>query len=117
MPGFSSLHLHHARCPQGWVWSRAAASCYKAFSQRRPWAEARRFCEAGGGHLAEPREAAMVYTALEAVSLQALSGQFWIGGQENAEGNGFVWAGDNSSVSLGNLDIWAPGFPTGLPVP
>ena len=55
----------------------------------------------------------MVYTALEAVSLQALSGQFWIGGQENAEGTGFVWAGDNSSVSVGSLDIWASGYPTG----
>ena len=113
MPRFRTLHLHHARCPQGWVWSRAAARCYKAFSQRRPWAEARQFCEEGGGHLAQPREAAMVYTALEAVSLQALSGQFWIGGQENAEGNGFVWSGDNSSVSVRSLDIWASGYPTG----
>ena len=113
MPGFRPLHLHHARCPQGWVWSQAAARCYKAFSQLRPWSEARRFCEAGGGHLAEPKEAAMVYTALEAVSLQALTGQFWIGGQENAEGTGFVWAGDNSSVSVGSLDIWASGYPTG----
>ena len=57
MPGFRPLHLHHGRCPQGWVWSRAAARCYKAFSQRRPWSEARSFCEEGGGHLAQPREA------------------------------------------------------------
>ena len=55
----------------------------------------------------------MVYTALEAVSLQALTGQFWIGGQENAEGTGFVWSEDNSSVSVESLDMWASGYPTG----
>ena len=100
------LFKHHDKCLQGWVWSEATSSCYRAFTQLKPWDFASRFCQNGGGILAEPKANSSIQTILETVSMWGAIGEFWIGGK--ASGDTFHWDSDHSMLSNDN---WEAGFP------
>ena len=111
-PQLSTLFLHHQHCPQGWVYSEESSSCFKTFNQEKPWKFAKKFCQNGGGLLAQPKTTSTIQTVLEAINLHAGSqaaGKFWLGGQQSLESLiNFLWVGDNSIMDGSN---WAPGFP------
>ena len=104
-PDLATFFLHSGKCPQSWTWSQHTHTCYKAFNQTKPWEYASRFCEQGGGRLAQPKSDSATFTVLEAISLGA-GGLHWLGGQQSGED--FLWVGDNSVVDSSN---WAQGFP------
>ena len=82
-PKFKKLFLHHQQCPQGWVFSAASSSCFKAFNQEKPWKFANNFCQKGGGLLAQPKSSSTIKIVLEAINLMAVEGRFWLGGNRN----------------------------------
>ena len=104
-PDLATFFLNSGKCPQSWTWSQHTQRCYKAFNQTKPWAYASRFCEQGGGRLAQPKSDSTTFTVLEAINLEG-GGMHWLGGQQSGED--FLWMGDNSVVDSSN---WAPGFP------
>ena len=71
---------------------------------------AARFCEDGGGRLAQPASAASIQTVLESINMVAAAGQYWLGARVVGPGVGgwgsYYWTGDNSAVDDGN---WATG--------
>merc|ERR1739836_321641 len=77
-PQLASLFLHHQHCPQGWVYSQTSATCFKAFNQEKPWNFAKRFCENGGGVLAQPKSTFTIQTVLEAINMLGVGGVFWL---------------------------------------
>ena len=87
-PELATLFLHHQHCPQGWVYSSSSSKCYRAFSNSKPWKYAARYCQSGGGNLAEPKNEAGIYGVLEAINSLAASGVYWLGGaKKSLEGN------------------------------
>ena len=102
-PQLASLFLHHQHCPQGWVYSAASSSCLKSYDQRKPWSRAARFCEDGGGRLAQPASTASIQTVLESINMVASADHYWLGGQVDRPGvGGWHWLPDNN---------WATGYP------
>ena len=89
-PNQATLFLHHQQCPQGWVFSSASSTCFKAFNQQKPWSFAKSFCENGGGLLAQPKTSSSIQAVLDAINLQGEGGVYWLGGQ---------WVGDNIIMS------------------
>ena len=111
----ASLFLHHHHCPQGWVYSEASSSCFRSYNQTKPWSRAARFCEDGGGRLAQPSSNSSIQTVLESINMVATVGQYWLGAREMENlGTGvggwgaYYWTRDNSTVDNGN---WATGYP------
>ena len=118
---FETLFVNHQSCPQGWIFSSASGTCYKAFKESKPlhidygeddfasppWNVASRYCKLfGNGSLAQPRSNSSTYKILEALNLQAASSDYWIGGKKIGEK--FHWEGDNSTL---DTDDWATCFP------
>ena len=111
-PELSTLFINHEHCQQGWTWSAVTSTCYKAFTHLKPWIYASEFCQSGGGHLAEPRTNLSLYGIIEAINIQAETGEYWIGGRNDEEDwDSFMWAGDSSII---NSHDWASGFPFSL---
>ena len=81
-PLFASLFLNHQFCPQGWIFSSSSSTCLKSFDERKPWIRASRFCQNGGGQLAQPKATSSIQAVLEAVHMMTMDGRFWIGGKE-----------------------------------
>ena len=111
----ATFFLNHDKCPQSWTWSMEQTKCFKAFTTSKPWSFASTFCQNGGGLLAQSKTYSSLFTVLEAISLEAASGEFWIGGRHML-GSGiggwpgdYTWTEDNSTLDNSN---WAPGYPT-----
>ena len=102
-PQLASLFLNQQHCPQGWVFSASSSTCLKSYDQRKPWKYAAKFCEDGGGRLAQPTSTASIQTVLESINMVATEGQYWLGARENGTGVG-GWNG------LPNNN-WANGYP------
>ena len=82
-PELSELFLHHNHCPQGWIYS--SSSCFKAFSQDKPWEYASRFCLDGGGYLGQPKSNRSLYASIEAMNLVASESderEYWLGSRD-----------------------------------
>ena len=113
-PQLSTLFNNHQYCPKGWVYSSSSSKCFKVFTDSKPWKFASRFCQNGGGILAQPKTDSIINAVLEAISLQGSIGKYWIGGKETGQFNGqsFIWTGDNTIVPLdASQGNWAIGFP------
>merc|ERR1711923_676477 len=78
-PQLAERFLHHQHCPQGWVYSANSSTCFKSYDQSKPWSRAAKFCEDGGGRLAQPSSTASIQTVLESISWLATAGQYWLG--------------------------------------
>ena len=85
------------------MYSAVSESCFKSYDQRKPWSRAARFCEDGGGRLAQPASTASIQTVLESINMVAAAGVYWLGGQVDIAGvGGWNWLLDNN---------WANGYP------
>lgn len=92
-------------CPQGAV-SSSDGICFKAYKDRKTFAEAQAEC----GELAKVSPRDRILAVNQAMAVQQLT-ECWIGGRA---GNGqieFKWVADNTNVTTPNF---ARGFPTGL---
>ena len=64
---------------------------------------AARFCEDGGGRLAQPMSNASMQVVLESINMVATEGQYWLGAQVDRPGvGGWNWWKDTN---------WANGYP------
>ena len=86
---FSSLFVNHNHCDPGWVYSSTSLKCYKAFTKLKMWNYASRFCENGGGLLAQPKSNISRNIVLEAIHLQESQEKYWIGGYDLSAGGYF----------------------------
>ena len=104
------LFNHNDKCAQGWVYSEKDKKCLKAFSKSKNWTEAALFCEAKQAILAEPNSFSMISGIVEAINLNGIYGETWIGGRKLEGEDEFRWmhAQNNQSIHTAN---WALEFP------
>ena len=108
-PQLTKLSVNSDHCPQGWTWVEAETKCVKSFSAKRPWFHASLACQAGGGKLATAKTLQTIQPLIEAINLLAgETGEFWVGGRKNTDGDDYVW-GDGTPVSID--DAWDDGYP------
>ena len=83
---------------------------FKAFSKSKNWTEAALFCEAKQAILAEPNSFSMISGIVEAINLNGIYGETWIGGRKSENEDEFRWthAQDNQTIHTAN---WALEFP------
>ena len=120
-PNLATFFLNSDKCQQSWTWSNITSTCYRAFLTPRPWKYAARFCENGGGLLAQPKTTSSIYTVLEAIQLQAKAAEYWIGAREFHTGAGvggwpdkYIWTQDNSTMENMNWETGYPQVPAAL---
>ena len=101
---------HHLKCPPGWVYNEKDKKCLKAFSNSKNWSEAASFCESKQAILAEPNSFSMISGMVEAINLNGIYGETWIGGRKSEGEDEFRWmhAQNNRSIHTAN---WALEFP------
>ena len=106
-PQFDDHFPHNQHCPQGWVYSESSSTCFRAYTNPKPWKFAVRFCESGGGYLAQPQSTDTMYAAMEAINLLGGNGKYWLGGEENGkyEYNLKVCCSFNQSHILLNINM------------
>ena len=106
-PQFDDHFPHNQHCPQGWVYSESSSTCFRAYTNPKPWKFAVSFCESGGGYLAQPQSTDTMYAAMEAINLLGGNGKYWLGGEENGkyEYNLKVCCSFNQSHILLNINM------------
>lgn len=75
---------------------------------KRTWVEAKAFCEASGGRLVEIYSAetnAQVAAAMASIS----ENEAWIGADDRASENSFVWSSTGIPISIGK-NAWASAY-------